>query len=60
MVAISVTRNVAKFMVADGLDEISEIQQLTRETITLYAKNIQDDTHQEPYLPRYQPCWHWK
>ena len=26
-------------MVANGLDEISEIQQLTRETISLYAKN---------------------
>ena len=27
-----------KFMVAIGLDEISKIQQLTRETISLYAK----------------------
>ena len=26
-------------MVADGLDEIAEIQQLTRETILLYVKN---------------------
>ena len=26
-------------MVADGLDEIAEIKQLTRETISLYAKN---------------------
>ena len=39
LVAIGATRNVAKFMVADGLDEISEIQKLTRETILLYAKN---------------------
>ena len=39
MFAIGVTRNVAKFMVADGLDEIAEIQQLTRETILLYMKN---------------------
>ena len=39
MVAIGATRNVAKFMVADGLDEISEIQKLTRDTISLYAKN---------------------
>ena len=31
--------NVAKFMVSDGFDEITEIQQLTRETISLYAKN---------------------
>ena len=26
-------------MVADGLDEITNIQKLTRETISLYAKN---------------------
>ena len=38
LVAIGATRNIAKFMVADGLDEIAEIQQLTRETISLYAK----------------------
>ena len=39
LVAIGATRNVAKFMVAYVLNEISEIQQLTRETILLYAKN---------------------
>ena len=39
LVAIGATRNVAKFMVADGLDEIAEIQQFTRETISLYVKN---------------------
>ena len=33
LVAIGANRNVAKFMVADGLDEISEIQKLTREMI---------------------------
>ena len=33
------TRNVAKFMVGDGLDEFDEIQTLTRETISLYSKN---------------------
>ena len=38
LVAIGATRNVASFMVGDGLDEITEIQQLTRETILLYAK----------------------
>ena len=36
---IGAIRNVAKFMVADGLDEIADIQQLSRETILLYAKN---------------------
>ena len=35
LVAIGVTCNVASFMVANGLDEIAEIQQLTRETILL-------------------------
>ena len=39
LVAIGATRNVAKVMVANGLNEIAEIQQLTRETILLYAKN---------------------
>ena len=39
LVAIGANPNVAKFMVDDGLDEIAEIQQLTRETISLYAKN---------------------
>ena len=39
LVAIGATRNVAKFMVANELDEIADIQQLTRETISLYAKN---------------------
>ena len=43
LVTIGGTRNVAKFMVADGLDEIAEIQKLTRETISLYAKNIREN-----------------
>ena len=39
LVAIGATHNVANFMVADGLDEIADIQKLTRETILLYANN---------------------
>ena len=39
LVVIGANPNVSKFMVADGLDEITEIQELTRETISLYAKN---------------------
>ena len=31
-------------MVMDGLDEITEIQELTRDTILLYAKNIRKNT----------------
>ena len=31
-------------MVMDGLDEITEIQELTRETISLYAKNSRNNT----------------
>ena len=43
LVVIGATRNVAKFMVADGLDEINEIQKLIRETILLYAKNSRNN-----------------
>ena len=73
--------NVAKFMVSDGLDEITKIQQLTSATILLYAKNsrknmsrsdivstrfildleksrVQNDIHQESYLPRHKPRRH--
>ena len=39
LVAIGANPNVAKFMVSDGLDEITEIQKLTSATILLYAKN---------------------
>ena len=39
LVVIGANPNVAKFMVANGLDEINEIQQLTREMISLYANN---------------------
>ena len=39
LVAIGAKPSVSKFMVMDGLDEITEIQELTRETISLYAKN---------------------
>ena len=39
LVAIGANPNVSKFMVSDGLEEITEIQKLTRETISLYAKN---------------------
>ena len=39
LVAIGATRTVASFMVATGLDEITEIQQWKRATISLYAKN---------------------
>ena len=39
LVVIGANPNVAKFMVSNGLDEITKIQELTRETILLYAKN---------------------
>ena len=44
MVEIGAKTNVAKFIVMDGLDEITEIQELTRETISLYAKNSRKNT----------------
>ena len=39
LVVIGANPNVSKFMVANGLDKIAEIQKFTRETILLYAKN---------------------
>ena len=43
LVAIGATCNVAKFVMADGLDEIAEIQKFTRETLFLYAKNSRNN-----------------
>ena len=40
MVAIGAEPTIAKFMANDGLDCIDEIQELTENTIALYAKNI--------------------
>ena len=40
MVAISAEPTISKFMAEDGLDCIDEIQELTENTIALYAKNI--------------------
>ena len=44
LVEIGAEPNVAKFMVMDGLDRITKIQELTRETIALYARNIRKKT----------------
>ena len=39
LVAIGAVHNLAKFMVMDGFDRITDIQELKRETIALYTKN---------------------
>ena len=44
LVEIGANPNVAKFMVSDGLDKITEIQELTSATILLYAKNSRKNT----------------
>ena len=44
LVAIGAEPNFAKFMVMDRLDRITEIQELARETIALYARNIRKNT----------------
>ena len=45
LVAIGAEYNVTKFMVLDGLDQFTEIQELTRGTIALYAKNSGKTMH---------------
>ena len=50
MVAIGAEHNVSKFMVMDGLDRITEIQELTRETILLYAKNSRKNMPQSDFV----------
>ena len=42
--------NVAKFMVMDGLDRVTEIQELTRGTIALYTKNSRKNMHQSNFV----------
>ena len=39
LVAIGAEHSVARFMVMDGLDCVTNIQELSKGTITLYAKN---------------------
>ena len=39
LAAICAKQNIARFMVMDGLDCVTEIQELSKVTIAVYAKN---------------------
>ena len=45
LVAIGSEQNVARFMVMDGLDCVTEIQELSTGTIALYAMNSKLHMH---------------
>ena len=45
LVAIGAKHNVARFMVMDGLDCVTEIQKLSKGTIALYEKNSKRHMH---------------
>ena len=50
LVAIGAEHNVARFMVMDGLDRVTEIQELTKGTIALYAKNSRKHMHRSNFV----------
>ena len=50
LVAISAEHNVARFMVMDGLDCVTEIQELSKGTIALYAKNSKRNMHKSKFM----------
>ena len=50
LVAIGAKHNVARFMVMDGLDCITEIQELSKVTIALYAKNSKRHMHRSNFM----------
>ena len=50
LVAIGAEHNVARFMVMDGLDCVTEIQELSEVTIALYAKNIKIHMHRYNFM----------
>ena len=50
MVAIGAERTIAKFMTEYGLDCIEEIQELTENTIALYANNIKRNLHRSNFM----------
>ena len=49
LVAIGAKHNVARFMVMDGLDCVTNIQELSKGTITLYAKNSKRHMHRSKF-----------
>ena len=50
LVAIGAEHNVARFMVMDGLDCVTEIQELSKGTIVLYAKNSKRHMHRSNFM----------
>ena len=50
LVAIGAEHNVARFVVMDGLDCVTEIQELSKVTILLYAKNSKRHMHRSNFM----------
>ena len=50
LVAIGAENNVARFMVMDGLDRVTDIQELSKGTIALYAKNSRKNVHRSNFV----------
>ena len=50
LVAIGAEHNVARFMVMDGLDCVTKIQELSKGTIVLYANNSKRHMHRSNFM----------
>ena len=50
LVAIGAEHNVARFMVMDGLYCVTEIQELSKVTIVLYAKNSKRHMYRSNFM----------
>ena len=50
LVAIGAEHNVARFMVMGGLDCVTEIQELSKVMIALYAKNSKRHMHRSNFM----------
>ena len=50
LVAIGAEHNVTRFMVIDELDCVIKIQELSKGTIALYAKNIKRHMHRSNFV----------
>ena len=50
LVVIGAKHNVVRFMVMDELDRVTEIQELSKGTIALYANNSKRHMHQSNFV----------
>ena len=50
LVAIGDEHNISKFMVVDGLDCVTKIQELSKVTIALYANNSKRHLHRSNFM----------